>query len=107
MIINYRGIKCTVKFAQYINGNTAMFLEDADTSEPIITVSVNPDIELDESTMAIKNYSENEGVVEELLLENVIVGESIISIPSGFIEIPVYKLSDKTLEALEASKNEQ
>ena len=48
-------------------------------------------------TVWIKNWSENEGIVELLKQADVIEGEPILYRPSGFVHIPLYKLSQRVL----------
>ena len=59
--------------------------------EEYAVVSTNPNTELEKGFVAIKNWSENEGIL------NVLIREGIISTPSyfiksGFVDIPVSKL---------------
>jgi hypothetical protein len=56
-----------------------------------MTATVNiPDAHLEPDEMVIKNYSENEGVLE-FLQENNIVGPIIRTVRTGFVTCPVVK----------------
>ena len=74
----------------YPSGNVRIDLIDARDHCPYMSVTVN--IEgLDENEIAIKNYSENEGILD------VLVDEGIVKPPhrhvkSGFVLIPICEL---------------
>lgn len=59
--------------------------------EEYAVVSTNPNAELEKGFVAIKNWSENEGIL------NVLIREGVVSTPShfirsGFVDIPVCEL---------------
>ena len=84
--------QCEVLKMAYGNGRAAIQLSDPETSEPICTASVNvPDIDVPEGHTFIKNYSENEGVLEELI-EHCIIEKPIQMISNGFVDIPLCKV---------------
>lgn len=100
--VQFRNWLCTVSFAKYGNGRTAIRLMNAETlnddgfdyppnTMPIATATVNipdyPDLKDDE--VIIKDYSENEGML------NALVNAGIVSKPfarAGFILAPVCRL---------------
>lgn len=50
----------------YSDGNTAIVLEDQN-KDPFMTASINvPELEMDSQFVAIKDYSENEGILNAL-----------------------------------------
>ena len=74
----------------YASGNVRIDLIDAIDHCPYMSVTVNVD-GLDENEVAIKNYSENEGILD------VLVNEGIVKPPhrhvkSGFVLIPICEL---------------
>ena len=76
----------------YSNGRTAIELIDAEDGCPVMVATINvPDAELAEGEIIIKNYSENEGVLE-FLQENEIVGPVKRNIGTGFVSCPVVDL---------------
>lgn len=81
-------------------GNLYVAIMDAEGS-PYITVSVNPpnDFKLTDDFICVKDYSENEGMVDWLKEQGLIEGEPKLKIASGFVLLPVYKLSAKGKEA--------
>lgn len=100
---NCFGSTYKVQFAvgRYGNGNLALEMMGAegteDEGEPIVRVTVNPDIPLPDTQIAIKDYSENEGMVD-FCKKIGIIGKLVRTIPSGFVEIPVYELTESGLE---------
>ena len=84
----------TVKtsFARYMNGSTAINLIDCEDGMPYAvatTCMTNVDLNPDEVT--IKNWSENEGILEAMIKAG-IISEPIKTIPSGYVQVPVCKL---------------
>lgn len=64
---------------------------------PVFVATVNvPGIEdLGEHVVAIKDYSENEGVRAELVRLGIINPIPLAYAHSGFVEIPIHRLSDQ------------
>lgn len=97
------GEKYTCQFAigEYGNGNLALEIIGAEGTdyegEPIVRVTVNPDQIVPEDCIAIKDYSENRGMVD-FCREIGIIADRVTTIQSGWVQIPVYKLSDSGLE---------
>ena len=96
----YKGWNCNLNKSYYFarpvlaeeSGRVALTLEDADDGEPISTCTVNlPDEPLGEGEVFIKDYSENEGMVEFLVKEGV-VERTGREVQSGYISVPVCKL---------------
>lgn len=87
---------CEFRTGRYGNGNLALMVESS-TEGPICTCTVNPGIEVDDDCIAVKDYSENEGMAETLKEMGVIKGEPVYRIASGWVEIPVYELGEKGL----------
>ena len=74
--------------------NLALCIVDSN-GEQYCVASVNiADMPLGDDKIAIKNWSENEGV-DTLLKEQGIIGEMVDFVPSGFVEIPIYELTEK------------
>jgi len=79
-----------IQYGTYQEGNTSMQLIDCADGFPFATATVNlPG--LTENEVAIKNYSENEGVLN-FLLDNEIIEAPHRFVQSGFVNIPVCKL---------------
>ena len=84
------------------NGNNALMIVETTAKgfevEMYCMCSINPGVLVPEDYLAVKDYSENEGMVEFLKAEGVIEGDPVGKIPSGFVEIPVYVLTQKGLD---------
>ena len=70
--------------------NNAVFLY-TDTAELFCKASVNLPEALASDEVAIKNYSENEGILQELMRLN-IISEPMRYIDIGYVTIPICKI---------------
>lgn len=66
------------------NGNTVLTAHDADTLDPITTLTVNV-MDLPNYLVTIKNWAENEGVLEWLVENNVIELDENYDVKTGFV----------------------
>lgn len=81
-----------LKWGRYGNGRDALELIDADDGIPIMKASVNiPDFMLDPDEIIIKDYAENEGVLD-FLQSNGIIGPTIGMANTGYVECPFAKI---------------
>lgn len=90
-----------VIFDRYVGGNVAIKLR-SDVDGPIATASVNPagNVKLEEGLVAIKEWSENEGITDELIRAGVIELQAVRFINQGFVVIGVYRLTKRALERI-------
>lgn len=79
--VNFMGEELNVKLSKYANGQNAMQLVDQD-GITFMTASVAHDVNIDDDCVIIKNYSENEGILQALIEAGII--------EKPFCEIPVY-----------------
>jgi hypothetical protein len=86
--------KLSLQFAKYENGQTAIKLFDMSDGFPFATatVCVEDDL-LKEGEVAIKDYSENTGILDALIEADVVESPHAF-IQSGFVKIPICKLKD-------------
>jgi hypothetical protein len=84
------------QFGQYRNNNrVSITLIDAEDGIPFAVATVNlPDEPLEENEIAIKNHSENEGILWALQ-EAGIVGQVKREVQSGFVRIPIVELLEQ------------
>ena len=84
------------QFGQYRNNNrVSITLLDAEDGIPFAVATVNlPDEPLEENEIAIKNHSENEGILWALQ-EAGIVGQVKREVQSGFVRIPIVELLEQ------------
>lgn len=90
----YEYKNCHLVPGRYGNGNLALRVL-AENDEPIMVASVNPGEEIPDDRIAIKDYSENQGIADTLVRYGYIEEEPEDLISSGFVEIPVYRLTEK------------
>lgn len=93
--VKFKRWNCILEFGEYNNGRTAIELIDKRNGEPVLVATVNvPQEKLADDEIIIKNWSENEGVLD-VLQKAGIVGEVIRKVPTGFVEADVVKLLKK------------
>ena len=103
-VISFKWWKCCIKFGRYSNGRIAMQLYNDESlhegeyaSEPgtmlIATATVNVvDLEkLADDEVLIKNYSENEGMLE-CLIKAGMISEPLGIVRTGFVTVARCKL---------------
>ena len=98
------------KASHYLqNGNNALMIVETTAKgfevEMYCMCSVNPGVLVPEDCLAVKDYSENEGMVEFLKAEGVIEGDPVGKITSGFVEIPVYALTGKGMDLFASAED--
>lgn len=97
--------KCFFKLKKYMNNRTCISLED-EQKGPVINITINiPDVKIPEGAVAIKNYSENEGILE-WLEENGFIKEIIGSIPYNWVSIPIVILDMDKISKLTKEEEE-
>jgi hypothetical protein len=83
---------CYIEFGEYPNGRTAIELINKEDGDSVLVASVNlPDEILNSGEIAIKNYSENTGVME-LLINTGVISQPIRYVNTGMVRIPICKL---------------
>lgn len=86
---------CEIWLGRYWNGDPAIQIYDSADHEPVMTASVciHPE-RLDKGEIAIKNWTENEGI-QPILHEAGIISEfpvRLVHLTGSYIEIPVHTL---------------
>lgn len=79
------------------NGNIALMIENEEEGS-ICTCSVNANRVNGENEIGIKDYSENEGMVDFLVSLGIIEAEPFYRENSGFVTIPYFKLTQKGID---------
>ena len=93
--VKFKQWTCNVNFAKYVNGRPAIMLSDIEDGSPVAKATINiPEIELDNNEVIIKDYSENEGVLDVLLNAGIIedTGTSVV-LNNGIV--PICKILTK------------
>lgn len=88
---------CQFMVGRYSNGNLGIEIW-SDTEGPVTKVTVNPNVGITDDYISVKNWSENEGMDKFLINEGLIAESPVRTINSGFVMIPIYRLTDKGKE---------
>ena len=91
-MVEFAGFKCEVMIQKYGTGNPAVRLLDLEDGMPVAIATTNID-GLDSDEIAIKDYSENEGVYNALLNANIITPKHR-ELSTGYVTVPVCKLTN-------------
>lgn len=93
--------KCKVSYSKYIrNQRISITLVDYDDDYPIAVATVNIPEDLDYNEVAIKNWSENEGILKTLINAG-IIDNPHRQVDVGFVKADICYLND----GLEILKN--
>lgn len=93
--IKFRDYKCKVVYSRYANNKRlAIALYDEEDYQPVATCTTNvSDEPLEYNEVIIKNWSENEGILN-LLIDNNIIYPSHRTIQLGYVEAYVCYIKD-------------
>lgn len=99
--VKFKNYDCIVKKSIYFKTkNIALRLFDKAFGEPVATATVDLGIKLPLNTAYIKDYSENEGMLEAL--KNAGIVKSVISWDlSGYVLIPHCKLDSEMIAKMD------
>ena len=86
-VVKFLGEVLTPVIGRYANGQTSIQLVDED-GMPFMTASVAHDINISDDEVIIKNYSENEGILDALIEEG-IIHPPYTEIPVNFVTLYV------------------
>jgi hypothetical protein len=71
--VHFRQWDCVIEKLKYGNGRPAIILNDGRTGEQVAVATVNlPNVEAGRNEVFIKNYSENEGMLDALQAAGVV-----------------------------------
>jgi hypothetical protein len=98
MVFLFKTIELIVSIGEYAdNGRPAIELFDVIEGSPYAVASVNlPHIHLEENEVLIKDYSENEGVMNFLLKNNIVTNTGKI-VCHGYVVLNVCLLNPQEL----------
>jgi len=92
MEVTFLKWKCNVILGKYANSSNAIVLHSVKDGSPVATASINLVYGgLRNNEIAIKNYSENEGMLDCLVQAN-IISKPLRYAHAGFVTIPICKL---------------
>jgi hypothetical protein len=91
-----RSTVVSIKLDKYANGRTRINLIDALDNEPYAVATTNlPDVLLLDNEVLVKDYSENEGVLEFLTTNNIVIATDRW-VTSGFVDVQVCTLNPES-----------
>ena len=89
----YETYNVSLKVGKYSDGRTCLQLIDTEDGSPVMMATVNlPGVVLEKDEVIIKNYSENEGVLEFLIENGIVKSEPLRWAASGWVTCPIVKL---------------
>ena len=95
----FAGTECEIIKGNYQNGRTCLRLFSPNEG-PMAVATVNmPGINLEDDEVIIKDYAENEGMLD-LLLQEGIVTEIVGIAESGYVKCPICKLNAQKVEKM-------
>lgn len=91
--VEIRGTECNVEILRFnTNNRPAVVLVDAIDGSPYARVSCNlPEVEMAEDETAVKNWIENEGMMEALI-ERGCLSEPVRFVKNGHVNVPICKI---------------
>jgi hypothetical protein len=92
-MIKFGNYTCEIQVEKYMHGGTVIVLVDADDGSTIAVATVNID-GLGPNEVAIKNYSENEGIYD-ILIDAKVIKPMHREVTQGFVTLPVCILKKK------------
>ncbi len=91
MQVTFKGVLCDVHFDEYANtGNTAIYLTEAATGFPFMRVSVNMEVLESTDEVAIKDYSENTGILAVLVIAKIV--EPLHEVDLGYVKATICRV---------------
>jgi hypothetical protein len=102
--VTFKEWECILVPRYYSNGRKAISLvSDDDMREPIAVATVNlPEVPMDDDHVAIKDYSENEGMALMLVQNDIVYPMYVKTVQSGYVDIGIHKLTEKGLSLFKA-----
>ncbi|MCA9397244.1 hypothetical protein KC573_00285 [candidate division WWE3 bacterium] len=100
VIVKFRGEDLTLHIGRYAGEfrNIALVLM-TELGEPYLKASINPPMNLPSKWVAIKDWSENKGVMEALC-DTGVIRKHGHSIDTGYVTAPICVVSDRIWELL-------
>ena len=101
--VQFKNWRCRLYLASYSDGNTALSMYDTEDGSAIACVSLNlvpvePELLEDRALIYLKDYSENEGMLDLLIAEGIVERTGRYR-QSGYIEAPLVRIIDPELVA--------
>jgi len=93
----FKKCDCYVYLGRYADDRYALYLKDKHTGERVAVASVNlPSAPMQDGEVAIKNWSENEGILQTLVDAD-IVSRPIRRVPTGYVFAYICKINPEII----------
>lgn len=105
MIVQFKKWICDLTYGRYQDQSIAIRLRSAVTKEPIANATLclaEYKEKPDPLNVFIKDYSENEGMVDALAKASVIFPEPVRVIDLGYVKVGEFMLSDQCINELKS-----
>lgn len=90
--IKFKEWDCVLQFHKYNNDRTALMLVDEYDGSPVAVATINiPNEDLGKDEVVIKDYTENEGMLDTLI-DAGIISNPVAYIKTGYVNSPICKL---------------
>ena len=109
MKVRFRQWNCVTRIGWYGNGNLAIRLFDIEDDSPVATATTNAGKTLPDNQVAVKDWTENQGMVEALKEAGVIdkcVGSEWVN-PMVGLFAPIYTISEEFRKEVEKAEGEK
>ena len=86
-MIQFKDYTCEIQVEKYMHGGTVIILVDVDNSDTIAVATINID-GLGPNEVAIKDYSENDGMYQ-VLIDAKVIKPMHREVTQGFVTLPI------------------
>lgn len=99
--VEFAGYKCHAAVNKFVGGALAIQLYDIEDNSPVARATFNPEQPVPKNHVAVKVWSENEGMDKALINAGIIDPEPVakVSLPYGN-KAPVHKLTDDVIQLM-------
>lgn len=97
----YPNKKVIVQFTRYLEGNRVAIRLFTLRNENLATATINvPEYPLEDFNVIVKDYAENQGMVDTLIEGGIIEANQAGTIRQGFITAPIHPLTKKAIDKI-------
>ena len=89
---------CWFEISRYVESDNLAIEIWSPLDGAVTRVTVNVDFSLPDDCIAVKDYSENEGMVDWLISQGLVEPNRAYTIKSAWVDIPIMRLTEKGIE---------
>jgi hypothetical protein len=89
--LKFRGKTFSIWSSEYTNGRRALSLKSGKGASALVITTNLPQDAVETDHVVVKNYSENEGILEACIEQGILAPPTRL-IPGGFFDFPVCKV---------------